>query len=474
MNEIKTKESAPAVTGTHKNTAYYNAQNNAGRKNDMLTRQESQAEIEAVILNKILTRSELEITPKLINFLDQEDFTLPFHRQLFRILKKLSRTDNEIDVYSVAQEMGMESPYVLNNLVDLATLDIFTFDSTVIDLAKKLKEKKLRKRISYLKLEEIKKEIEKIEEISKEEDDLTESDWPKLEEEDSFLLTILEDKDKKSGVLEHSSMLLTAIGGIGKSSFATQFACYMSIGEPLLFLRPHKKVKSLICNFEDKNGKKTYKTIKAVARLLKEKKNYDQEIILEHLRKNVMIANQKCKKILKNCFIKEYNNCSLNKDAISILLSFCRKKNIELLVVDPVICVLNTRDYAQTYMEFCEILNKHKINVLTISHLNKNTKLDTVDRIYGGVEMVNLNQFVVNIQRDSQNPGYYIFTIIKANDVSDRYQNKPYYAKKHDEYWQIFEEVETYSSDVKKNKRKKEKKKNRWQDVTEDDPALPF
>jgi hypothetical protein len=75
-----------------------------------------------------------------------------------------------------------------------------------------------------------------------------------------------------------------------------------------------------------------------------------------------------------------------------------------------------------------------------LSHLNKNSKADDIDKVYGGVEIVNLNRLVLHLDYDEN--GYYCFKILKANKVHRDYIGKKYLAQKNSEYWQIFEELE--------------------------------
>jgi len=167
MNEIKTKESAPVAAGAQ--PAYYKAQINNASKNSRIQLQEkSQTQIEAIILNRILIGKE--IAPTLIDLLEPEDFTMPLYQRFFSEIKKLHQTGKKIDSYSVAKEMNIYDTHILINLVDLAMMDIFVFDKTVLDLAKQLKERKIRQRLPYLELEQIIQEIKKIEEFEQKEE----------------------------------------------------------------------------------------------------------------------------------------------------------------------------------------------------------------------------------------------------------------------------------------------------------------
>ena len=128
-----------------------------------------------------------------------------------------------------------------------------------------------------------------------------------------------------------------------------------------------------------------------------------------------------------------------------------------MVVIDPIANLINARDHARELMKLCRKFNEKGINTLLLSHLNKNSKAEDIDKIYGGVEIVNLNRLVLYLDFDEN--GYYYFKILKGNKVHRNYIDKKYIVQKNPDYWQIFEDFEdtvlTSDNNKKSNGRRK-------------------
>jgi len=258
-------------------------------------------------------------------------------------------------------------------------------------------------------------------------------------EEFQFLLYLKEDKN--SGVRDCSKMLLATRGGTEGIDFIVQFACSLAFGKEMLFLVPQKKVKSLIFDVESHAGSHITKRIKIMSEYLSNKYKYKQCEILSYLKDNVLIANKLFKNMLKECFVQTDYDVLLDYKKINEIIKVCKKYNINLIIINSVMHLLNAEDYGRTYLLFCSEFNEAEINVLTLSYLTNNIVTEEeFEDIYGGMEFINYNRFILSLDYDNSSECYYL-KILKGNEINYLYQNKKYMCEYHPNFRHVFVET---------------------------------